>query len=402
MNIRRKSRALYLIGGICVFVIVALLVCIFVFRKMGYGTSPYAGIEQIRISQIHAGTETLKMNIISGDVGSGGIMAEDISRLDEKSPWSEAAHLTEMPVLRNNAASDSKGVFGTDGFFLDKDQMTKIAKNTATAFGVWIAGYNEDRESITFEAEDSEETEGIEDGLYALNAVCSGGVEIRVYSDGNIFIDIGDKDLPEQYHFTNHDTTDEEAAEALEYLKDKYASLAGYKNPKVYSCVDKFYDGDDNRSYYMYDEYKDLRQSIISHDIGNVEFEATDDGKLYGIWIHNPFCTTTYVGDYPIISVDSAREKLFAGDYYTSIPDEECFYGGELSADNIVKVDINYHRCGESYYIPYYRFFVELDPEKSEDVSKVPEGAKLYGMLYVPAVEPEYLDIPEDTVYAGQ
>ena len=88
------------------------------------------------------------------------------------------------------------------------------------------------------------------------------------------------------------------------------------------------------------------------------------------------------MGDYPIIDVGKARELLLDGHYITNVP-------YELPGENyIAKAELVY-RVGEleTYYMPYYRFYVEVPEE--EGIAG--EGTKTYGAYYVPAVESTYI-----------
>ena len=57
----------------------------------------------------------------------------------------------------------------------------------------------------------------------------------------------------------------------------------------------------------------------------------------------------------------------------------------------IKKVELVY-RTGdmEEYYLPYYRFLVELPEEENSEIESE-HGLKNYGAYYVPAVESSYL-----------
>lgn len=105
---------------------------------------------------------------------------------------------------------------------------------------------------------------------------------------------------------------------------------------------------------------------------------------------------------HPIITVDEATEKLINGAYYSSIPDDEYFKKGELSADDIAMVQLKYRSAGEKYYVPYYEFYVKLDPEISEEGFEIPDGTKLYGLFYVPAVAEEYLNVLDNATMVYQ
>jgi Uma2 family endonuclease len=55
-------------------------------------------------------------------------------------------------------------------------------------------------------------------------------------------------------------------------------------------------------------------------------------------------------------------------------------------------VEIVYHRTLRSskYYIPFYKFHVELDASTFKDMA---EGLKIYGIYYVLAVDPSYVEV---------
>ena len=71
---------------------------------------------------------------------------------------------------------------------------------------------------------------------------------------------------------------------------------------------------------------------------------------------------------------------MLNGNFVTTVPYD--FPGGEYvkKVELLYRVDSRYE-----YYIPYYRFFVELPEAEREG------GMKTYGAYYVPAVEEKYI-----------
>ena len=97
------------------------------------------------------------------------------------------------------------------------------------------------------------------------------------------------------------------------------------------------------------------------------------------IRIYNPDLSEK-TGEYPVISVQEAKELLLNGNYITTVPYE--MPGKEY----IARVELVYRKgTYETYYMPYYRFYVEVPYEEREN------GLKTYGAYYVPAVEGKYL-----------
>ena len=91
------------------------------------------------------------------------------------------------------------------------------------------------------------------------------------------------------------------------------------------------------------------------------------------------------LGDYPLISVAEAKEKLLDGQYQTSVPVP---MPGEKY---IAKVELVY-RSGpkEETLLPYYRFYVELQDGNGWQMTQS-NGLKTYGAYYVPAIQDDYI-----------
>ena len=85
-----------------------------------------------------------------------------------------------------------------------------------------------------------------------------------------------------------------------------------------------------------------------------IVFYCDDDGKLFLVRIHSPNLTQK-VADYPVISPAEAMRLLSKGKYITSVPYR--FSGTEF----VAKAELIY-RTGdlEAYFMPYYRFYVEI------------------------------------------
>ena len=107
-------------------------------------------------------------------------------------------------------------------------------------------------------------------------------------------------------------------------------------------------------------------------------FYCDDDGKLCLTSTRQPDLSQILC-KYRIITEGEAKDLLLKGNCITTVP-----YG--LPEENyIAKTELVY-RTGsrEQYFMPYYRFYVELPEEESD-------GMKTYGAYYVPAVEEKYI-----------
>ena len=185
--------------------------------------------------------------------------------------------------------------------------------------------------------------------------------------------------LPDQYNFT-HFATYNEKLELADYFISKYSRLIGTNDPQV-----NIYGGDYNihnqQSYQIgfFDAADSAVEKIINFNFNRVELYCDDNGDLFMARIYKPDLSNK-LGDYPIITPEQAKELLLNGNYISTIAYRPS------DAELVKKVELVY-RTGEheEYYMPYYRFYVELPAEEREN------GLKDFGAYYVPAIESSYI-----------
>ena len=120
-------------------------------------------------------------------------------------------------------------------------------------------------------------------------------------------------------------------------------------------------------------------EQLINYNFNRVTFGCNDEGRLFIARIYQPDLSVK-IGDYPIIDSRQAKELLLKGNYITTVPYEIS------EKESIKKVELVYRTGeGEQYFMPYYRFYMELPDEEQEN------GLKTYGAYYVPAVEGSYI-----------
>lgn len=330
-----------------------------------------------------------------GGMGFEGYLYYDASEIENGNPWREDMVFETMPVFKNGVYDPSGAGFPRG---LDEDEIMQLLEKTARSLGTEILETKTEAELLGEKAESETVT-------YIIARTEKG--TIRASANGDINYDLWSKypwnleygleaiNLPEQYSFTHHDTTREQALETMEYLTQTYAELLNFDEPAFIVSGDYNIYGQYNRDYDAYDASGDDLQDILNYAYCCVSFSPDDDGQLSGIRLHNAFAVLEKIGDYPIIGIDEARERFIAGLYQTSVP-----YGmpGE---EYIVKVELMYRSSPyEEVFLPYYRFFVEI-PEASNANSNARElGLKTFGAYYVPAIESQYIGNAE--TYHGQ
>ena len=312
----------------------------------------------------------------------------DISELVNTNPWDEALGISSLPVYENVLSYDENYIVQGGDFHKMREFLLEIAGSL---------GLEEESLTITDDVPDEETKQIITEKLemggdtvpegYFNPTKLTGeaeGLKIEVNQAMTATVSFEPAVfLPEEYHFT-HYAAYGELAETAEYLEKEYEDFIGMEHP-----VANIYGGGYNiylqQSYWIefYDRAEDMVQRIINYNFNRTAFYCDDQGRLYLARSFRPDLSRM-VGEYPIITAEEAKELLRKGNYITTAPYE--MPGEEF----IGKVELVY-RAGERerYYMPYYRFYVEL-PEAAMD-----DGLKAYGAYYVPAVESAYLsDMP--------
>ena len=336
-------------------------------------------------------TSSLPMLSVSEDesgFGYEGYMVYDISELVSGNPWSEDLKLSTLPVYKNPLTYEGDGIISGADFDKMRDFLLEVAVRL---------GLDADKLTVTDDSPDEETKQRIIEEWQELGATVPDGyfnpTSLTVKADGlriqvnqsmtaTVFFEPA-LSLPEGYNFTPYASYDDTLAVA-EYLKTEYKDFIGIDNPQVNICGGD-YDIYARQSYYIefFDASGNETEQIINCNFNRVVFHCDEDGKLFMASIDRPDLSEK-VGDYPIITLDEAEELLLNGNYVTSVP---CEFPGK---EYVKKAELIY-RTGlfAEYYMPYYRFYVELPGEEREN------GLKTYGAYYVPAVESAYIsDMP--------
>lgn len=316
-------------------------------------------------------------------MGFEGYMCYDISELDNGNPWSENMDITALPVYKNRAY-DASGAGIPIG--LSEEEMTERLKIAVDALNLEVLS----TEVITDGFPENYSDTAAETGPAELRAATDNGA-LHVLADGRISYFLPDEGLalPDEYHFTYYDTTEEEAEHVLSYLIASYrelldSELLAFEDPRAVTSGDYNIYGAFNRSYYVYDASGDALEDILNFNFRYVGFLPSHTETLWGIQITDGLLLAEKLGDYPIITVEEAKERLIAGNYQTTVP--AAFSGEEY----IGKVELVY-RTGrlEEILLPYYRFYVLLTDAGSETADE--NGLKTYGAYYVPAIADKYI-----------
>lgn len=315
-------------------------------------------------------------------MGYEGYMAYEISELVNANPWSEDAKLSNLPVYRNCLSYDKYNIVSGADFEAMKQFLTEIAGRLN--MDTESLKITDDTPSEEYKAAVLEKADGeIPEGYFDPTKVTAEQNGIKIQVDVSMTAEIFFKTpvpLPDGYNFSNYSSYEDSLA-AAKYLKKTYRNLIGMDNPQI-SVSGGDYNIYLKQGYHIefYNKNGDLAEDILDYNFNRAAFYCNDNGELYMVRIFNPNLSDK-TGDYPVISASEAETLLLNGNYITTVPYE--IAGKEY----ISKTELVY-RTGtyEKYYMPYYRFYVELPEIQREN------GIKDYGAYYVPAVRSEYIE----------
>ena len=320
------------------------------------------------------------MDFSAMGAGFGAEMAHDVSELVSGNPWGESDYFSMLPVYRNPINIDEGNYFKVTG--VDIEKMWEVLQDAIDRLGLDNASLEIAGPSISI---DPSEPVAIEEAVVSAKG---DGVELRV--DASLTVEIifdPPVTLPDSYNNDYYASYEEKRALG-EYLQDTFSNLIGWSEPTLvvsgggYSIY-----GDQSYGIEFYNGEGDLTEKFLNYSFHRIAFYGNSYGnQLNMIRIFQPD-RSQKLGDYPIITVQKARELLLEGKYVTSVPYE---VPGE---EYVASVELLYStKEMNEYFMPYYRFYVELPEERNANKEAQERGLLTYGIYYVPAVEEKYLD----------
>lgn len=313
----------------------------------------------------------------SGTMGFEGYLAYDISELDDNNPWNRDMKLDTMPVYKGMAYKFGSGVT----FCYDENTLEFRARYLAQILGTSITETVNKEYVGDFSGREAESDiiEKNREMPYCIKYACADGTRLTVEGDGTVKI----KFTPARELPADVDASDHAAVE--QYIFREYAPIF-MDDPGNREVYDRNIYGERNMDRFtLFRKSQGDVESIIDYNFGTVSVCLDEDSRVWIIWVNSEPCEK--IGDYPIITADEAEKLLLDGKYIASL------HLDRVDKEHIEKVELIYrtsHR--DTYYQPYYRFYVRLDSSNIDPVLLIDDPKlKDYAALYVPAVNAEYL-----------
>lgn len=307
-----------------------------------------------------------------GDMGFEGYDLFDISELIDGNPWHEGLEIS-LPVFRNTHEFNSIHQITNP----DIEKMTELMLETAKSLNI-------DTETLTIEDHTNLKPADHEISLYSETE----DYKIRVSADFTVRVDFKNPiPIPEEIafdYYSSYERTEKRAAYLKEHFIDesikdsvKANISGGYYN--IY--LEQYYHLD------FHIQTGDIAEDIINYNFNSIYFLPNLTGDTIGGYRIVQRDISDLVAIYPTITTEEALELLKSGNYYTTTPSGK-FPGEEA----VAKVELVYNTdTYNEYYIPYYKFYVELPYDMEYHNADQGNGIKKFGAYYVPAIDQKWI-----------
>lgn len=311
--------------------------------------------------------------------------AYGISDFDNGNPWNESMELDSLPVYKNLSLRGN-AQFGP-GYYT-REELAKMAEKAAAALGTSVV------------SSEFEYNPYIKDHIIYLKAECVGekygvgSIGISIYGNGAISVSFGDRISGEG----GVPFTDESGAsrggdgKATLFLAEKFKELLQLENPVLNFSKESYsFSGDGGETHFsLYEGSEDPVKRILNYNFNSASFffTASDNAVvLYGIERSNKLAAAEFLGDYPIISAEKAKQMLLSSDVPPDINGDRYLKDGVIKEEDIKKTELIYNNYDEEFFLPYYQLTVEVKCDGDWITDK---NLKSYCMYCVPAVKTEY------------
>ncbi len=325
-------------------------------------------------------------NEISVGMSMEAMMVYSIDELISANPISLDNIPKKLPVYRSNISYNATHIYKGEDF----EAMTELIKEYAERLGIEeyeittdeLSEEEQKRILDKYEELDSEPSEGLFDPTKVIIESEKYTLSVDVYL--GVLIEFNDGyELPDGMNFT-HYSTPEELNKIGEFVIEEFGYLLDMKTPTVnVHGGDRDIYGRQSHALSIFDSSGSVAEKAINFNMKSARVFPSNEssGKLRCIRL-NSVINGEKLGDYPIISYEQARQMLYDGEYLSTV------YYEVTSEDAIAKASLIYRSDSlpdsPAYSIPYYRFYI--------DINRDVDGMKTYGVYYVPAIAPEYLN----------
>ncbi len=311
--------------------------------------------------------------------------------LIDSNPWKSDMKIDELPVYTPKFV-----VFNDDGSVMPPNTV-RMKEKLLTV--IERLGFNQDEFEISLNEENPEYIKSIIEEyknkgknapyhIYGSSFYVAANDDIEISISSSMKAKISFKNMPKMDE-VNLDGVESEVEKhriVAEYLKEKYKDVMAYDKPEV-AINSKGFNIDGIKRFDMdvYDGAGSDINRIVNYSLKSTYLGASLEHGLVAIHFDN-FDDYEVYDNYPVIDVESAKTKLYDGDYVSSN------FEKIDKSNSIISVSIVYKGLPHNPQIPFYRFVMDMNTEEN--------GYKVYSAYYVCAIDSSFFKDGE--VYKGE
>lgn len=294
-----------------------------------------------------------------GGFGMEGYMVKNVSELKRNNPYLLTYPSEKMPVYKNTNQRDSAGnvidpMSQTEKDLLLKDYAKRLGIKT---YNIVQGDYNHE----------------------LVSDICT-----ISYEGFSIHIQFSEEYLRSHKIDMKADNTIE-AEKKTEKLYQTYQKLFDIDQPLYQVFGDYNIYGKRTWYYTISQKTNDQNQSLLNSLTRQVVF-CPDENDQFASMIIYRYDLSEKMGDYSIVSLSQAKQRLNDGRFLTSI------YPIDVSEIGYVEMTYRINEFAE-YYLPYYKFYVYYEDKEYEQ-----KGLKTYVACYVSALQDEFIKEDYDRI----
>lgn len=362
-------------------------------QSMISGSDASADSPVVSVTEDDSTPELPKVNaeISFGDMGYE--VYSSLSDLEYQADlWKDTDVLNTLPVYKNKVWQNRDGITNVpfDSF---RTELMEQLKSAAALLGAEISDSEIYDDGMTEEDIQSYLEDGTADvsDIFTEPTYIKADTDkfsIKTYREYETRIEFNTDAPPEtKYHVSTY----EEALQTAEGIKIEYADLlngVGITDPvTVINCGTSPVNGEWKcYNIEFYNAGNSVGKNMENQAMKTVCFYGDNSHTLNGIVITRTDLRAEYLGDYQLMTLEEAAEQLMSGDYstnYYSAPIDDDYRPTDY-AEVVLDYRVDSH---QEYILPYYRFFVDITDQLDNG-----SDSRSYGVFYVPAVRPEYLE----------
>lgn len=362
----------YVLGSLCVCLLVSWILVYHHFNSISTEENklPILDNKEQEVDQNKEELQILNLNedeFFLGGMGFEGYELYEASELIHNNPYDVEKGTKTLPVFQNLNIS---GRFGMDEIarYTRKEEI-EILEYYASVMN--IKEYQIDE---------------LEGGTVLIGDFCN----LHINSKDGIKIEISEKAIDDNMLIYTENDTKKDVEKRIKLLIEQPKIKGLFDFQEAIIDVKKGYNlSEVDQSYRpswdikVSDGKGSQTNKLVNNQLNAISIWASEDGYLSTIAIEFKN-TKQKIGNYPIISLDEAKQQLIEGHYIT------CSWSlGDIEQISYIEM-VYFEKKNLDFFIPFYKFYMPL---KNQDmIIKHDDKLITYVVYYVPAIHSDYLD----------